>query len=169
LSNKEVVKIISSVTDPSKAVRQLIERAVRAWRRKYPTSMVDHCAVVCLFFNKEAASCDESLPGGTAGDVKPPHDQPVPSSLTGSFRRALSGRGGESSEVWRALEGVARANSVIRLPRIGRVLSWRKRSNSLDEDEDVRDYCIGLNWCMHGCKVVLMARNDRSGFRIGLT
>jgi len=34
LSNKEVVKIVSSGSDPSKAARQVIDRAVRAWRRK---------------------------------------------------------------------------------------------------------------------------------------
>ncbi|KAL6905993.1 hypothetical protein ACP4OV_003594 [Aristida adscensionis] len=48
LTNKEVVKIVSSAADPSKAARQLIDRAVRSWRRKYPTSMVDDCAAVCL-------------------------------------------------------------------------------------------------------------------------
>ncbi|CAM0152186.1 unnamed protein product [Urochloa decumbens] len=119
LSNKEVVKMVCSAKDPSKAARQLIERAVRAWRRKYPTSMVDDCAAVCLFLNRP-----------------PAHDQQaVPSSFTGSFRKVLSG---EAPEVWRALEGVARANSVTRLPRM---LSWRRRSNSLslDQDQDGRD------------------------------
>ncbi|KAG0519709.1 hypothetical protein BDA96_08G009500 [Sorghum bicolor] len=138
LSNKEVVKLVSSSTDPSKAARQLIDRAVRAWRRKYPTSMVDDCAVVCLYLNRRASpGSDESLRvPGTGEDVKPPA---VP--FTGSsFRRALSSGGGEASSeegatVWRALEGVARANSVIRLPRLGRVLSWRRRSSSLDEDD----------------------------------
>jgi len=138
LSNKEVVKLVSSATDPSKAARQLIDRAVRAWRRKYPTSMVDDCAVVCLYLNRASpgAGPDKSLRvPGTGEDVKPPA---VP--FTGSsFRRALSSGGGEASEegtaVWRALEGVARANSVIRLPRMGRVLSWRRRSSSLDEDD----------------------------------
>jgi hypothetical protein len=138
LSNKEVVKIVSSVADPSKAAGQLIDRAVRSWRRKYPTSMVDDCAAVCLFLN-QPASPDEGVPGTGDVKVKPPHEQAV--SFTGSFRRVLSG--GEAAEegttVWRALEGVARANSVMRLPRIGRVLSWRRRSNSLDEDEDDRD------------------------------
>ena len=137
LSNKEVVKLVSSATDPSKAARQLIDRAVRAWRCKYPTSMVDDCAVVCLYLNRRASpGPDASLRvPGTGDDVKPPA---VP--FTGSsFRRALSSGGGEASEegtaVWRALEGVARANSVIRLPRMGRVLSWRRRSSSLDEDD----------------------------------
>ncbi|XP_066356183.1 probable protein phosphatase 2C 73 [Miscanthus floridulus] len=139
LSNKEVVKLVSSASDPSKAARQLIDRAVRAWRRKYPTSMVDDCAVVCLYLNQRSSpGPDENLGvPGTGGDVKP---LAVP--FTGSsFRRALSnGGGGEASSeegtvVWRALERVARANSVIRLPRMGRVLSWRRRSSSLDEDD----------------------------------
>ncbi|KAL6653432.1 hypothetical protein ACP70R_009010 [Stipagrostis hirtigluma subsp. patula] len=135
LSNKEVVKIVSSVGDPSKAAKQLIDRAVRAWRRKFPTSMVDDCAAVCLFLNRH--SPEETHPAA-AEVVKPPQSV----SFTGSFRKVLSSR--EASEegttaAWRALEGVARVNSVVRLPRIGAVLSWRRRSASLDEDEDDQD------------------------------
>lgn len=132
LSNKEVIKIVSSATDHSKAAKQLVERAARTWRRKFPTSMVDDCAVVCLFL-KPSPSSSESTPG----DAKPP--QAV--SFTGSFRKVLGGGGGEAEEgtnVWRALEGVARVNSVVRLPRMGAVLSWRRRSTSLEEDDDAR-------------------------------
>lgn len=125
LSNKQVVNIVSSVNDPSKAARQLIDRAVRAWRRKFPTSMVDDCAVICLFLKQPESSEDISVPA--TSDVK---------AFTGSFRKVLSRR--ESSE-WKALEGVARVNSVVRLPRIGAVLSWRRRSSSLDEDDDEDD------------------------------
>lgn len=127
LSNKEVVKIVSSVTDHSKAGKQLIDRAVKAWRRKFPTSMVDDCAVICLFL--KPVSSEESLPG----DAKPPA-----ASFAGSFRKVLSGEaagGSEEGTVWRALEGVTRVNSMVRLPRIGAVLSWRRRSASLDEDD----------------------------------
>ncbi|BAF28971.2 probable protein phosphatase 2C 73 [Oryza sativa Japonica Group] len=133
LSNKEVIKIVSSATDHSKAAKQLVERAVRAWRRKFPTSMVDDCAVVCLFL-KPSPSSEES----THVDAKAP--QVV--SFTGSFRKALGGGGGgeaeEGTNVWRALEGVARVNSVVRLPRMDAVLSWRRRSTSLEEDDDAR-------------------------------
>ena len=123
LSNKEVVKIVSSGSDPSKAARQVIDRAVQAWRRKYPTSMVDDCAVVCLFLNRRAAPDDEAV---------------------SSFRKQVEGGvdGWEegTTTVWRALEGVARANSVMRLPRMGRVLSWRRRSSTslmaMGEDQD---------------------------------
>ncbi|GJM88188.1 hypothetical protein PR202_ga04218 [Eleusine coracana subsp. coracana] len=122
LSNRQVIKMVSSVSDPSKAAKQLIDCAVRSWRRKFPTSMVDDCAVICVLFNRpESSSSEESI---IASEVK---------SFTGSFRKVLSRR--EASE-WRALEGVARVNSVVRLPRIGAVVSWRRRSASLDEDED---------------------------------
>ncbi|KAE8809897.1 putative protein phosphatase 2C 73 [Hordeum vulgare] len=127
LSNKEVVKIVSSASDRSKAAKQLVDRAVRAWRRKFPTSMVDDCAAVCLFLKPAAISCEED------STTKPPQAPVL--SFTGSFRKALSG-GGEAEEgtaVWRALEGVARVNSVIRLPRM---LSRRWRSASMDENND---------------------------------
>ncbi|KAG8050827.1 hypothetical protein GUJ93_ZPchr0009g1786 [Zizania palustris] len=134
LSNKEVMRIVSSATDQSKAAKQIVERAVRAWRRKFPTSMVDDCAVVCLFLKPAAPSEESSGTGGAA----PRDGKPQAESFTGSFRKAL--RGGEAEEgtttVWKALEGVARVNSVVRLPRMGAVLSWRRRSASLEEDDD---------------------------------
>ncbi|KAK1629404.1 hypothetical protein QYE76_003719 [Lolium multiflorum] len=126
LSNKEVVKIVSSASDRSKAAKQLVDRAVRAWRRKFPTSMVDDCAAVCLFLKPAISSEEEST-------IKPPQASASVLSFTGSFRKALSG-GGEVEEVtavWKALEGVARVNSMIRLPRM---LSRRWRSGSMDEN-----------------------------------
>ncbi|KAH1038186.1 hypothetical protein J1N35_039929 [Gossypium stocksii] len=51
LSNKEVVDIVASCRARTTAARALVETAVRAWRYKYPTSKVDDCAVVCLFFD----------------------------------------------------------------------------------------------------------------------
>jgi hypothetical protein len=123
--------VSSSVSDPSKAAKQLIERAVRAWRRKFPTSMVDDCAVICLFLNRpDSSEENNSLPA--VADAKPP----AASSFTGSFRKVLSRR--ELASEWRALEGVARVNSVVRLPRMGAVLSFRRRSASrAEEDDDV--------------------------------
>ncbi|KAM0911409.1 hypothetical protein ACQ4PT_013487 [Festuca glaucescens] len=126
LSNKEVVKIVSSASDRSKAAKQLVDRAVHAWRRKFPTSMVDDCAAVCLFLKPAISSEEEST-------IKPPHASVL--SFTGSFRKALGGRGEaeEGTAVWKALEGVARVNSVIRLPRM---LSRRWRSGSMDENNN---------------------------------
>lgn len=44
--------IVASVSRSS-AARTLVETAVRAWKIKYPTSKVDDCAVVCLFFDSD--------------------------------------------------------------------------------------------------------------------
>uniref|UniRef100_A0A0D6R532 protein-serine/threonine phosphatase n=1 Tax=Araucaria cunninghamii TaxID=56994 RepID=A0A0D6R532_ARACU len=51
LSNKEVVKIVSSASPRSAATRMVVESAVRAWRYKFPTSKIDDCAVVCLYLD----------------------------------------------------------------------------------------------------------------------
>ncbi|KAG8093380.1 hypothetical protein GUJ93_ZPchr0012g21078 [Zizania palustris] len=141
LSNKEVMKIVSSATDQSKAAKQVVERAVRAWRRKFPTSMVDDCAVVCLFL-KPAPSEESRSTGAVHGDAKAKPQ--APESFTDSFRKALGdggGGGGEAADEgtaapWKALEGVARVNSVVRLPRMGAVLTWRRRSASLEQDDE---------------------------------
>ncbi|KAG6427684.1 hypothetical protein SASPL_111930 [Salvia splendens] len=52
LSNEEVVEIVASVGDRSMAAQTLVEKAVQAWRHKYPRSKTDDCAVVCLFFKR---------------------------------------------------------------------------------------------------------------------
>eukprot|EP00252_Welwitschia_mirabilis_P027942 TRINITY_DN9835_c1_g1_i2.p1 TRINITY_DN9835_c1_g1~~TRINITY_DN9835_c1_g1_i2.p1 ORF type:complete len:458 (-),score=116.17 TRINITY_DN9835_c1_g1_i2:217-1590(-) len=48
LSNDEVVQIVGSVSRRADAARFVVEAAVRTWKRKFPTSKVDDCAVVCL-------------------------------------------------------------------------------------------------------------------------
>ncbi|VVB01548.1 unnamed protein product [Arabis nemorensis] len=53
LTNEEVVEIVAKAPTRSSASRALVEAAVRNWRWKFPTSKVDDCAVVCLFFDSE--------------------------------------------------------------------------------------------------------------------
>ncbi|CAL0316303.1 unnamed protein product [Lupinus luteus] len=61
LSNKEVVDIVAS-TPQSCAARTLVESAVQAWKTKLPTSKVDDCSVVCLFFDSDFKStCNVSI------------------------------------------------------------------------------------------------------------
>ncbi|KAL1549086.1 putative protein phosphatase 2C 65 [Salvia divinorum] len=50
LSNEEVVEIVALAGERSIAAQSLVEKAVQAWRYKYPRSKIDDCAVVCLFF-----------------------------------------------------------------------------------------------------------------------
>lgn len=53
LSNKQVVDIVASAPRSS-AARVLVDSAVEAWKTKLPTSKVDDCTVVCLFFDSES-------------------------------------------------------------------------------------------------------------------
>uniref|UniRef100_A0A7N0ZXL1 PPM-type phosphatase domain-containing protein n=1 Tax=Kalanchoe fedtschenkoi TaxID=63787 RepID=A0A7N0ZXL1_KALFE len=59
LSNKEVVEIVASVARSS-AAQTLVESAVKAWKYKHPTSKVDDCAVICLFFDSNSCSSSSS-------------------------------------------------------------------------------------------------------------
>lgn len=47
---------MSSAPSRDTAARALVDSAVRAWRLKYPTSKIDDCAVVCLFFDHPSTS-----------------------------------------------------------------------------------------------------------------
>ncbi|KAK7310227.1 hypothetical protein RJT34_07611 [Clitoria ternatea] len=55
LSNEEVVSIVASAPRRS-AARILVESAVQAWRGKFPTTKVDDCSAVCLFFDSNEHS-----------------------------------------------------------------------------------------------------------------
>ncbi|KAL8051979.1 hypothetical protein ABFX02_06G182200 [Erythranthe guttata] len=85
LSNKEVVKIVSSCPSRSQAARAVVETAVRAWRSKYPTSKVDDCAVICLFLDSNesttASSTNSTITSKTNTMPSPEKDIPVPNGL----------------------------------------------------------------------------------------
>ncbi|KAL3536577.1 hypothetical protein ACH5RR_005038 [Cinchona calisaya] len=61
LSNNEVIRIVASARKRSTAAKLLVDRAVRAWRYKYPRSKIDDCAVVCLFFKRQRPLLTKSL------------------------------------------------------------------------------------------------------------
>uniref|UniRef100_A0A1D1XCP6 protein-serine/threonine phosphatase n=1 Tax=Anthurium amnicola TaxID=1678845 RepID=A0A1D1XCP6_9ARAE len=48
LSNEQVVSIVWSARSREQASRAVVDAAVRAWRRKFPSSKVDDCSAVCL-------------------------------------------------------------------------------------------------------------------------
>ncbi|KAL9429566.1 hypothetical protein AB3S75_031385 [Citrus x aurantiifolia] len=143
LSNEEVVDIVASAPARSSAARSLVESAVRAWRRKYPTSKVDDCAVVCLFLDsnsntngistsstfkmkEQLTSVEEVNIGTEKGD-----DPSGPASLprSGTVRTASGeeihpeeseddgSKLDDSNTDWSALEGVSRVNTLLTLPR----------------------------------------------------
>lgn len=113
LSNEEVVDIVQSVPVRATAARSLVEKAVRAWRYNYPTSKVDDCAVVCLFFESESFS--------TASNSKPTEQQPTSvnqaqTTMEGSKEDASESEYMDLEGDWSALEGVSRANTLLDLP-----------------------------------------------------
>lgn len=143
LTNKEVVEIVASVPARAYAARALVESAVRAWRCKYPTSKVDDCAVVCLFFdsnpnNLSTAFTSESkeklFSMGQNNKGNEEEDPSTPSGLnrSGTVRTGKDLAGEENKEEtsipeetqtgmekdWSALEGVSRVNTLLTLPRL---------------------------------------------------
>ncbi|KAM0941208.1 putative protein-serine/threonine phosphatase [Dioscorea sansibarensis] len=121
LSNKEVVKIVSSTSKRSDVAKHLVERAVRAWRSKHPTSKVDDCAVICLFLRHVSSLgvADNNGSLSTFESFKTARSEPSDSEEMIN---------GEMKEEWSALEGLSRANSLLKLPRFGRVFSWRRKN-----------------------------------------
>ncbi|KAK9159211.1 hypothetical protein Scep_005785 [Stephania cephalantha] len=111
LSNKDVIKIVASVKKRSTAAELVVRHAVRAWKCKYPTSKIDDCAVVCLFL--------DSFTSPTSPKVREVSvDRYVDEcSNTDTSNESDETAMGEEAQEWRALEGVTRANSVVKIPR----------------------------------------------------
>lgn len=138
-----MVEIVASAPARSSAARSLVESAVRAWRRKYPTSKVDDCAVVCLFLDsnsntngistsstfkmKEQLTSVEGVNIGTEKGDDPSGPASLPRS--GTVRTASGeeihpeeseddgSKLDDSNTDWSALEGVSRVNTLLTLPR----------------------------------------------------
>lgn len=53
LSNEEVASIVWMVESEEEAARAVVEAATAAWAKKFPSSRVDDCTVVCHFLQKK--------------------------------------------------------------------------------------------------------------------
>lgn len=138
LSNKEVVDIVSSSPTRSSAAKFLVEAAAREWKLKYPTSKMDDCAVVCLYFDgkmhPESESVENSTTSmancsceGSAVELSEAHNQEPTLDRNFTVRSAGSARvsvvadenkaDSMEDQSWSGLEGVTRVNSLVQLPR----------------------------------------------------
>ncbi|XP_056845158.1 probable protein phosphatase 2C 33 [Raphanus sativus] len=137
LSNEEVVKIVASAPSRSSAAKALVETAVRAWRHKYPTSKVDDCAAVCLYLNSNDSNGistassfskleddeDEIDDDGSVGPSGLGRSSTV--RTTGKeialdeseAEKLIKEEDTEHGTEYSALEGVARVNTLLNLPR----------------------------------------------------
>ena len=130
LSNEEVVAIVASAPSRSSAARALVESAVRAWRYKYPTSKVDDCAAVCLYLHSNDTNLISSA--SSISKLEDDDDASEPSGLGRSStvrtgkeialdeseaEKLIKEEDIEPGTEYSALEGVARVNTLLNLPR----------------------------------------------------
>ncbi|KAI4353474.1 hypothetical protein L6164_002422 [Bauhinia variegata] len=127
LNNTEVINIVASAPKRSIAAKMLVKHAVRAWACKYPNARVDDCAVVCLFLKDEPHV--DSTAGNQRGEKKN-HSHGDEDIESGEITP-------DAVEEWQAMEGLTRANSVSKIPRLARDMS---RRNSTRHHEGARIY-----------------------------
>lgn len=131
LTNNEVINIVASAPRKSTAAKMLVKRAVKAWMYKYPGSKIDDCAAVCLFLD------DQPILSHSQSSFKHSKSRHRRSKHSKSHRNedneTVAGKVGmELDEEWKALEGLARANSISKLPRLARNMSKRQSSKHLN-------------------------------------
>lgn len=56
-----MIRIVASARKRSMAAKLLVDRAIRAWKYKYPFVKIDDCAVVCLFFKRQRPLLTKSV------------------------------------------------------------------------------------------------------------
>ncbi|VVA96252.1 unnamed protein product [Arabis nemorensis] len=139
LSNEDVVAIVASAPSRSSAARALVASAVRAWRYKYPTSKVDDCAAICLYLDsnnsnaissassmskledddEELKTDDASEPSGLgrSGTVRTGKEIALDESEAEKLIKEEDNLDSEHGTEYSALEGVARVNTLLNLPR----------------------------------------------------
>lgn len=136
--------IVASAPSRSSAARALVESAVRAWRYKYPTSKVDDCAAVCLYLDSnntnaistassiskledeeedelKAATENDDASGpsglGRSGTVRTGKEIALDASEAEKLIKEEDNLDTEPGTEYSALEGVARVNTLLNLPR----------------------------------------------------
>ncbi|KAF6163175.1 hypothetical protein GIB67_025039 [Kingdonia uniflora] len=141
LSNEEVVDIVFAAPTRSSAARILVDSAAQEWKRKYPTSKMDDCAVVCLYLDgkmdSESETEDQGISSATYHSTATESDEgqnlPEPTLQRNFTVRSaedvdpnsrIQVQGEENrvtvtgeNENWSGLEGVTRVNSLVQLPR----------------------------------------------------
>ncbi|XP_074578169.1 putative protein phosphatase 2C 66 [Curcuma longa] len=119
LSNKEAVDIVSSAPTRATAARALVDCAVQSWRLKFPTSKIDDCAVVCLFFEKQSSTDQfqkvdsKKTPICNADEIVPVTEEPKEPDWSQSTACISTAEDDKCS----VLEGVTRVNSILDIPR----------------------------------------------------
>ncbi|KAL2330653.1 hypothetical protein Fmac_018234 [Flemingia macrophylla] len=120
LTNSEVVNIVASAPRRSVAAKLLVKHAVRAWRYKYPGSKVDDCAVIILFLDDQPVLIHSKSTSRGKHRQRRKHLHRSKSTRNEDTETVDGKLGVELNEEWKALGGLARANSLSKLPRLAR-------------------------------------------------
>ncbi|XP_059642463.1 probable protein phosphatase 2C 65 [Cornus florida] len=129
LTNNEVVEIVASAKKRHNAARVLVDRAVRAWRCKYPCSKIDDCAVICLFLKprllltKSTSERSHQIPGYPfRGLTCYSRSMSTEDRLT-----VINDEITTDSKDCIALSNVARVDSIVKVPRLETGLNHRRK------------------------------------------
>ncbi|KAK4582287.1 hypothetical protein RGQ29_025459 [Quercus rubra] len=142
LSNNEVVRIVASAKRRSMAAKLLVAHAINGWKYKYPTSKVDDCAVICLFFKSQTT---KPMSKNSNSNVNNPkfldyrsikcRGESPGSVIVNDNRITVIDRIGSKKEC-DALDGkVSRVNTILKISRSLSFMSRRKSSKRFDEFE----------------------------------
>uniref|UniRef100_A0A7N0VC54 PPM-type phosphatase domain-containing protein n=1 Tax=Kalanchoe fedtschenkoi TaxID=63787 RepID=A0A7N0VC54_KALFE len=128
LSNTEVMQIVASATKRALAAKLLVEKAVRAWRYRYPGSKTDDCAAICLFLKKPSPRPSKTTPENRNSWTMDSWHTCRTMEVAGetSNRSPVA----DSKEEYTALQGDTRVNSILSVPRFS--LSWRKTAKEVE-------------------------------------
>ncbi|KAJ0028451.1 hypothetical protein Pint_34976 [Pistacia integerrima] len=136
LTNMEVVRTVACASKRSMAAKLVINRAVRAWRSKYPGSKIDDCAVVCLFLKNRPfiKSKSDISSGSSLNQVELAVSHSSRSSVRShGIPDSLNGGSVDSREEYSALKGVSRVNSIVKLPRFTRGSSQGRKAKHYED------------------------------------
>lgn len=142
LSNNEVIRIVGSAKRRSTAAKLLVAHAINGWKYKYPTSKVDDCAAICLFFKSQTT---KSMSKNSKSNVNNPKfldyrsikccGKSPESVIVNDNRITVIDRIGSKKECGALDGGVSRVNTILKISRSLSFMSRRKSSKRFDEVE----------------------------------
>ncbi|XP_038881643.1 probable protein phosphatase 2C 65 [Benincasa hispida] len=147
LTNKQVINIVASARNRSMAAKLVVKLAVREWKRRFPGSMIDDCAVICLFF-KNPPLLTKSMTSVGRRNVRSHPELTVSRSCRSMGIDRKRGRDEEeggpvkrdccSKEDRKGVQGLSRANSLTRATRYTRTLSHNQRMGKFYHEVEAR-------------------------------
>ncbi|KAL0544833.1 hypothetical protein IC582_019960 [Cucumis melo] len=153
LTNNQVINIVASVRNRSMAAKLVVKLAVSEWKRRFPGSLIDDCAAICLFF-KNPPLLTKSMTSVGRRNVRSHPELAVSRSCRsvgvdrkrgvreeevegGSMKRECS-KEERTKEERKGVQGLRRANSLTRATRFTKTLSHNQRTEKFYHEVESR-------------------------------